>query len=173
MIESHASRLEKIQDGPGSYFRRLCEVHDLVAHAANSDHRNTWYSGDGQASSLIDYIVAPRHLKVRRAGQLTKLGRILQHVEVNTCPISQSAAAMQDASLPSWLKRDGEQENEQRSTRRRRGPGSSQDQMLELTTLMAQSHLQADRQNRENSGCLKITALYSKSQQDTDWPAWD
>ena len=79
---------------------------------------------------------------------------------------------MQDAALPSWLKRDGEQENEQRSTRRRRGPGSSQDQMLELTTLMAQSHLQADRQNRENSGCLKTTALYSKSQQDTDWPAW-
>ena len=59
---------------------------------------------------------------------------------------------MQDAALPSWLKRDGEQENEQRSTRRRRGPGSSQD--------------------RENSGCLKTTALYSKSQQDTDWPAW-
>ena len=35
---------------------------------------------------------------------------------------------MQDASLPSWLKRDDEQENEQRSTRRRKGPGSSQDQ---------------------------------------------
>ena len=79
---------------------------------------------------------------------------------------------MQDATLPSWLKRDGEQENEQRSTRRRRGPSSSQDQMLELTTLMAQSHLQADRQNRGNAGCLKTTALYSKSQQDTDWPAW-
>ena len=79
---------------------------------------------------------------------------------------------MQDATLPSWLKRDGEQENEQRSKRRRRDPSSSQDQMLELTTLMAQSHLQADRQNRENSGCLKTTALYSKSQQDTDWPAW-
>ena len=79
---------------------------------------------------------------------------------------------MQDASLPSWLKRDGEQENEQRSTRRRKGPGSSQDQMLELTTLMAQSHLQTDRQNRENSGCLKVTSLYFKSQQDTNWPAW-
>ena len=37
---------------------------------------------------------------------------------------------------------------------------------------MAQSHLQTDRQNRENSGCLKVTTLYFKSQQDTNWPAW-
>ena len=83
VIEAHASRLEKISDGAGSSFRRLCEVLDLTAHTANADHRNTWYSGDGQASSLIDYIVAPRLLQPRRAGQLTKLGQILQHVEVN------------------------------------------------------------------------------------------
>ena len=83
VIEAHASRLEKNPDGAGSSFRRLCEVLDLTAHTANADHRNTWYSGDGQASSLIDYIVAPRLLQPRRAGQLTKLGQILQHVEVN------------------------------------------------------------------------------------------
>ena len=56
--------------------------------------------------------------------------------------------------------------------RRRKGPDSSQDQILELTTLMAQSHLQTERLTRENSGCLKVTALVHKSQQDENWPLW-
>ena len=51
---------------------------------------------------------------------------------------------MQDVSLPTWAKREDRQEGEQRSMRRRTGPDTSQDQILELTTLMAQSHLQTE-----------------------------
>ena len=89
-----------------------------------------------------------------------------------TCPSSLSAATMQDVPLPTWAKREGGQEREQRSMRRRKGPDSSQDQILELTTLMAQSHLQTERLTRENSGCLKVTALIHKSQPDENWPLW-
>ena len=75
---------------------------------------------------------------------------------------------MQDVSLPTWAKREGGQEGEQRSMRRRKGPDNSQDQILELTTLMAQSHLQTERL----TGCLKVTALIHKSQPDENWPSW-
>ena len=77
---------------------------------------------------------------------------------------------MQDVSLPSWAKREGGHEEEKRSTRRRRD--NNQDQVLELTALLAQSHLQTERLTRENSGCLKVTALFQKTQSDEDWPAW-
>ena len=39
VIESHASRLEKILDGVGSHFRRLCEVHEL--HQLQTHPRQT------------------------------------------------------------------------------------------------------------------------------------
>ena len=77
---------------------------------------------------------------------------------------------MLDVSLPTWAKRGGEREEEQRSMRRRKEPEN--DQILELTTLMAQSHLQSERMTRENSGCLKVTALIHKNQQDESWPSW-
>ena len=56
--------------------------------------------------------------------------------------------------------------------RRRKDSDNSQDQILELTTLLAQSHLQTERLTRENSGCLKVTALIHKSQPDENWPSW-
>ena len=83
VIMQHASRIEKHEDGAGALFRRLCELQGLVVHTANHDDRCTWFSGDGRASSLIDYIAAPGDLAVRKAGQLAGLGSVLQHVEVN------------------------------------------------------------------------------------------
>ena len=73
-------------------------------------------------------------------------------------------------SLPSWAKREGGHEDGRRSTRRRKD--NNQDQVLELTALLAQSHLQTERLTRENSGCLKVTAFSQKTQSDEDWPAW-
>ena len=83
VIQGHASRLEKYGDGAGAMFRRICENAGLVAHTANYDNRNTWFSGDGKASSLIDYIVGPALLHIRKAGQLAQLGSILQPVDIN------------------------------------------------------------------------------------------
>ena len=77
---------------------------------------------------------------------------------------------MQDVLLPPWAKREGGHEEEKRSTRRRKD--TNQDQVLALTALLAQSHLQTERLTRENSGCLKVTALFQKSQYDEDWPTW-
>ena len=76
-------RLEKYENGAGAMFRRICETAGLVAHTANHDDRNTWFSGDGKASSLIDYIAGPALLHIRKAGQLAKLGSILQPVDIN------------------------------------------------------------------------------------------
>ena len=83
VILERASRREKLFEGAGAHFRRICELFHLEVHTANRDHRDTWYSGDGRASSLIDYIAAPGSLHVRKAGQLSTLGNTLQHVEVN------------------------------------------------------------------------------------------
>ena len=83
VIQEHASRLEKFEDGAGAMFRRVCENAGLVAHTANYDNRNTWFSGDGKASSLIDYIAGPALLHIRKAGQLARLGSILQPVDIN------------------------------------------------------------------------------------------
>ena len=78
---------------------------------------------------------------------------------------------MQDVPLPPWAtKRGGGQEEEKRSMRRRKD--TNQDPMVALTTLLAQSHLQTERLTRENAGCLKVTALFHKSQSDDDWPNW-
>ena len=83
VILEHASRLEKYENGAGAMFRQVCEAAGLVAHTANHDDRNTWFSGDGRTSSLIDYIVGPALLPIRKAGQLAKLGSILQPVDIN------------------------------------------------------------------------------------------
>lgn len=54
-----------------------------MAHTANHDNRDTWYSGDGKASSLIDYIAGPKDLSVFKSGQLANLGFLLQPVDIN------------------------------------------------------------------------------------------
>ena len=83
VINEYASRIEKFEDGAGAMFRRVCENAGLVVHTANYDDRNTWFSGDGKASSLIDYIAGPALLPIRKAGQLARLGSILQPVDIN------------------------------------------------------------------------------------------
>ena len=83
VINEYASRMEKFEDGAGAMFRRVCESKGLVVHTANHDDRNTWFSGDGKASSLIDYIAGPALLPIRKAGQLSRMGSILQPVDVN------------------------------------------------------------------------------------------
>lgn len=82
VIDEHASRIEKLEDGAGAQFRRVCESKGLVAHTANYDDRNTWFSGDGKASSVIDYIAGPALLHIRKAGQLATLGALLQPVDI-------------------------------------------------------------------------------------------